>query len=200
MKKIIIVTLLLGLYSSAVYSQGNKYRKIEKYCNKVDSIINLDSDIHTAYMVHSINFETNKRAIGKQNTTVKFYYPMPIDSVVESEKGTDFIYIYKPPAKISVEYNIAASQNIVISYYFNEKGKLLLYWYQSKGEYGCVDTKKYFDKNKLIRESELKLPDCNSSDAEVKQKNSFTEVRILDNVKTYIKMFNELIKTEQLDK
>jgi hypothetical protein len=158
MKKINLALLIICCFFSVqVFSQDNKLEKIDSYCSNIDSIIRFDIESHTVYMVHSINFETNKRAIGKQYTTVKFYYPMPVDSVIESDKETSFIYVYKSPVKISVEYNIAASQQNIIDYYFNEKGKLLLYKYLSKGEYVCSSIKKYFDKNKIIKDAVLKF-------------------------------------------
>jgi hypothetical protein len=124
---------------------------------------------------------------------------MPLDSVIETEKQTDFIYVYKPPVKINVEYNIAASQKNIIDYYFNEKGKLILYKYISRGEYGCVSQKKYFDKNRLIKDSDLKLTDCTET-AVMPQQNPVTEVNILENAKAYLKLFDSLVKAEQLDK
>ncbi|RPI17114.1 MAG: hypothetical protein EHM58_10375 [Ignavibacteriae bacterium] len=200
MKKITLALLLCCLFSFQVFSQNSKQEKIDGYCSNLDSLIEFDKDIHTAYMVHSISFETNKRAIGKQYTTVKFYYPMPVDSIVETDKGTEFIYIYKSPVKITVEYNIAASQKNIIEYYFNKKGKLILYKYLSKGEYGCNSINKYFEKNKLIREVVLKLSDCNEENALVLQQNSVTAVKIVENARTYLKMFDELVKLEQRDK
>lgn len=200
MKKITFVILILCLIPIEIISQGKMQGRIDSYCNNIDSLVGLDTDTHTAYMVHSINLETNKRAIGKQHTTIKFYYPMPLDSVIESEKGTEFIYIYKSPVKINVEYNIAASQKNVLDYYFNNKGKLVLFKYQSTGEYGCLSMRKYFQNNKLKRDVTDKLTDCNASDAMILQQNSITEVKIINNAKAYLKMFNELVKIEQLDK
>jgi hypothetical protein len=201
MKKLTFVLFIITLLLPAhVFSQKNLQKKIDEYCNNVDSIIVQDTDIHTAFMVHSINFETNKRVIGKQYTSIKFYYPMPLDSVYESEKGTEFIYIYKPPVKVSVEYNIAASQNNKIDYYFNKNGKLILYKYESKGEYGCSGILKYFNKNKLVRETVLNMPDCNTENKFVMEQKALNEAKIISNAKAYLKMFNELLRTEQLDK
>jgi hypothetical protein len=201
MKKITLALLILcWLFPVQFFSQNKVTEKTDNYCSGIDSLIANDLNLHVAFMVHSIDLETNKRAIGRQYTTVKFFYPMPLDSVIESEKETEFIYVYKPPFKINVEYNIAASQKNVIDYYFNEKGKLILYKYLSKGEYGCIGLTKYFDKNKLIKDANLKLSDCIEDNAMTMQQNSVTEVKILDNAKAYLKMFNKLVRFEQLDK
>ncbi len=201
MKKITLALLILcWLFPVQFFSQNKVTEKTDYYCSSIDSLIANDLDLHVSFMEHSINLETNKRAIGKQYTTVKFYYPMPLDSVIESDTETEFIYVYKPPFKINVEYNIAASQKNVIDYYFNEKGKLILYKYLSKGEYGCINLKKYFNKNKLIKDVNLKLTECNEDNSMTIQQNSITEVRIIENAKSYLKLFDILVKTEQLDK
>lgn len=199
-KNTIALFIVCCFFSFQVFSQGNKPGKIDSYCNNIDSIISSDYDTHTAYMVHSVNFETNKRAIGKQYTTIRFYYPMPLDSVIETEKETSFIYVYKSPVKINVEYNIAASRKNTIDYYFNDKGKLILYKYLSEGENGCISLKKYFNKNKLIKDAVLKLPGCNEGNDIDLHRNPITEKNIIENAKAYLKLFDTLVNAEQSDK
>ena len=136
MMRIIFIAVVILISAVQVFSQINKVEAIEYYCSQIDSMMMLDSDIHTAFMVHSISFETNKRAIGKQFTNVRFYYPMPIDSVAETDKGSEFLYIYKPPFKVEVKYSIAASQDNSIDYYLDEEGKLVFYRSISTGAAG----------------------------------------------------------------
>lgn len=197
MKKIII-TICFIVIAPLLFSQ-TYIGKIDQYVSEINKNISLDEDFHDNYMVHEIKFETNKRAIGKQYTSVKFYYPFPIDSVVETENRTDFLYIYKPPVCISVQYNIAAAQNNTFNYYFDD-GSLVYYSYLSEGAYGNENEKYYFNKDELIS-FETHAADDNIIKAE-----GFTErdmsqaANILKKASEYQKMFNELVKLEDKDK
>ena len=198
MKKVII-TFCFILAVSQLFSQSGYTEKIDLYVNEINKNISSNDGIHDTYMVHEIKFETNKRAIGKQYTSVKFYYPFPIDSVVEADENTQFLYIYKPPVFVSVEYNIAAAQNNTFNYYFN-KGSLIYYSYVSEGAYGNENEKYYFSKNDLIKF------ETHTNDDYIIKEESFTEqdmsraTNILEKASEYRKMFDELVKLEDIDK
>ena len=198
MKKVII-TFCFILAVSQLFSQSGYTEKIDLYVNEINKNISSNDGIHDTYMVHEIKFETNKRAIGKQYTSVKFYYPFPIDSVVEADENTQFLYIYKPPVFVSVEYNIAAAQNNTFNYYFDE-GSLIYYSYVSEGAYGNENEKYYFSKNDLIKF------ETHTNDDYIIKEESFTEqdmsraANILKKASEYQKMFNELVKLEDIDK
>jgi hypothetical protein len=208
--KIAVILSLFFFTASTLRAQINKIEVTDYYCLLIDSIIMFDADIHTSFMVHSINFETNKRAIGKQFTNIMFYYPMPMDSVVESDKGTEFLYIYKPPVKVEVKYNIAASQDISIDYYFDEKGKLVFYHTISTGAYDCSGEKYYFAKGKLLkrisysinnwRESNQEIVENSVKDRDFTKNDLFLAGKIIKKSKKYIKMFNRLVELEGVDK
>ena len=199
--KVVIITFCFILISSHLFSQSKLIEKINGYISQIDFGISYDEDFHDTYMVHEIKFETNKRAIGKQYTSVKFYYPMPGDSVVETNQGADlFFYVYKPPVKVSVQYNIAASQNNTMNYYFDEEGSLVFYHYTSEGAYGAENERYYFNKDELIK-FETHTPENNI----IKEKD-FTKhdlslaENILKKAAEYRKMFDELVKLEDIDK
>jgi hypothetical protein len=195
----VIFTFCFILSVSQLISQTHNSEKIDQYVNEINKNISYDGNFHDAYMIHEIKFETNKRAIGKQYTSVKFYYPFPIDSVVEAEENTQFLYIYKPPVFISVEYNIAAAQNNTFNYYFNN-GSLVSYSYLSEGAYGIENEKYYFNKNKLIKF------ETHASDNNIIKEEGFSEqdlsraANILKKASEYQKNFDELVKLEDIDK
>jgi hypothetical protein len=151
-------------------------------------------------MVHLINFETNIRAIGKQHTTVKFYFPMPPDSVIETENDVQFLYIYKPPVKISVEYNIAASQNNKINYYYDESGYLVFYSYLSEGAYGSEKEQYYFVKDELKKFVSYTPEGAIEKEKDFTRHDLFLSGNIQKKAKEYKKMFDELVKLEEIDK
>lgn len=199
MKKVIIILCFI-LSSSHLFTQINIIKSIDNYTAKIDSIISYDADFHDMYMVHSINFETNIRAIGKQYTKVDFYYPMPADSVVETENDVQFLYIYKPPLKVSVEYNIAASQNNRINYYFDDSGNLVLYIYLSEGAYGFEKEQYYFAGDELIKFISNKIEGETVKEKDFTRHDLFLSGKIQKKAKEYKKMFDELVKLEELDK
>jgi len=198
MKKLIITfCFILGV--SQLFSQSGYEEKINMYVAEIDSNISYNGDFHDTYMVHEIKFETNKRAIGKQYTSVMFYYPFPIDSVVEAGENTEFLYVYKPPVLVSVEYNIAAAQNNTFNYYF-DNGSLLYYSYLSEGAYGNENEKYYFNKDGLVSF------EIHSAGKNIVKEKDFTKndlslaSGILKKASEYQKMFNELVKLEDIDK
>lgn len=199
MKKVIILICFI-LSSSHLFSQLNNTESIVNYTVKIDSLISSDADFHSLYMVHSINFETNIRAIGKQYTTVKFNFPMPPDSVIETENDVRFLYIYKPPVKVSVEYNIAASQNNKINYYFDDSSNLIFYSYLSEGEYGSNKEQYYFVIDELIKFVSYTPEGAIEKEKDFTRHDLFLSGNIQKKAKEYKKMFDELVKLEEIDK
>jgi hypothetical protein len=199
MQKVYLIIVLL-FTSLSVKAQTAKITEIDNLADKIDSNISSDADFHDMYMVHEIKFETNKRAIGKQYTSVKFYYPMPGDSVVESDAGTDFLYIYKQPVLVSVQYNIAASQNNTFNYYFDDSGELMLYQYLSAGAYGSESSDFYFNKGELLM-FQTHTPDNNTIRVkDFTRHDLFVAGNISKRAKEYKKMFDDLVKLEDIDK
>jgi len=214
MKTLLSVIFIFTVFVVNVYPQSNDVQNIIEYCEDLDSRINTSG----VYLVHSVNFETNVRAIGIQHTEIKFYYPFPGDSVVENENGVNFFYVYKPPLKVTVEYNIAASQNILIEYYYGTEGNLILYYMLTKGAYTCGEENYFFNKDELLKISSEPIENCADKDgipltdftggkykSYMKEKDFtrhdlFLAGNMQKKAKEYIKMFNELVKFEQIDK
>ena len=211
MKKYYYFILLVVLaFSSHLHSQNSKMEKVINTCKEIDSKIAEEGEYRNFIMIHSINFESNVRAIGKQNTNIKFYYKQPGDSVVEKSNETQFIDLYKSPIKIIIEYNIAASQKININYYLNESGNLIYYHYISKGAYGNEDKEYYFEGKQFLL-FEIKKSSDSSDKVEVQYKD-FVEsgittkdeealcLSIIQKADDYKKLFEQIIYAEKIDK
>lgn len=151
MKKTFAVLAFVLFSLSNAFSQNEYVEKTNKYCAKLDAALSPEGEYAGYAMVHTVNFESNVRAIGKQNTTIKFYYTQPGDSLKEENGATEFVDIYKPPLKITVEYNIAASQKINVEYYTDEKGNPVFYHYCTKGEYTNGEEFFYFNDGKPVK-------------------------------------------------
>lgn len=209
MKKVILAILIfIIVIPCCLQAQNTKVDNIIKLCKSIDEKIG-DEDVFSGYLIHTIHLSSMRRAIGLQNTTVKFYYEQQSDTLIEEGENTRFVDIYKPPVKIMIEYNISASQNIKAEYYPNEKGKLIYYHYLSKGMYTSGEEFYYFENDKLIKIKSAEL----GSDNEVLEKyknfereKEFTKddlkksKKILKNWDDYKKMFDQMIYVEKLDK
>ncbi len=214
MKTLVTVVFALAILTLNIYPQDKDVQNIVEYCYDLDSKIEFEG----VYLVHSIKFETNRRAIGIQYTEVKFYYPYPGDSVIENENGVQFLYLYKPPVKVKIEYNIAASQNILIEYYFGSKSNLIFYYMLTKGAYTCGEEKYFFNKDELLKIVKEPIENCVDKDGKLltdfvegkyrsyMKEKDFTRHDLLlsgniqKNAKMYLKMFDELVKLEEIDK
>ncbi|MCX6164405.1 MAG: hypothetical protein NTU73_06010, partial [Ignavibacteriae bacterium] len=149
-KRIFTVFVVFFAITAFLQAQNTKVDNIIKFCKSIDEKIGED-DSFSDYFIHTIKLVTNRRAIGGQITTIKFYYEQQGDTLIEKSDNTEFVDIYKPPVKISIEYNIAASQNIKIEYYPNEKGKLIYYHYLTQGAYTKGEEHFYFENEKPIK-------------------------------------------------
>lgn len=208
MKKIILILIILLAFVPYMQAQDSKIENIDKTCKAIDEKIGEDEGFGN-YWVHSIKLTTNRRAIGPQTTTIKFYYEQQGDTMIEKNGSTDFVDIYPPPAKVRVEYNIAASQNIRVDYYSDAKGNLIYYYYLTQGAYTEGEEKIYFEKNKPILVKSKGL----DSEYEVLEKYKdyernldFTKEdlkkckQLIKNWKDYKKMFEQMIYVEKIDK
>jgi hypothetical protein len=207
-KSIFTVIFILLTVTSYLQSQDSRIEDINKFCNKINENIGED-DSFSGYFIHTIKLVTNRRAIGGQITTIKFYYEQQGDTLIEKGDNSEFLDIYKPPVKISIEYNIAASQNIKIEYYPNEKGKLIYYYYLTQGAYTKGEEHFYFENEKPIKIKSVGL----HSEYEVLEEyknferdKDFTKddlkkcKKIIKNWDDYKKMFDQMIYIEKFDK
>ncbi len=209
MKKVISALIILFVMVPVfLRAQNPKVDNIIKYCKGIDEKIGED-DGYSGYFIHTINLKTNRRAIGLQVTEIKFYYEQQGDTLIEKGDMTEFLDIYKPPVKVKVDYNIAASQNITIEYYPNDKGKLIYYHYLTKGAYTKGEEFYYFENEKPIKiksvelESEYevleKYKDYNK-EKDFTKENLKKSKEIVNNWNDYKKMFDQMIYTEKIDK
>jgi hypothetical protein len=208
-KRIFTVLIILFVLSGFLFAQESKVDKINKYCKSINENIKDDGEYYSGYWVHTINFSSNRRAIGLQLTTVKFYYEQPRDSLVENEQQSDIVDVYKPPVKIKIEYNIAASQNIKIEYYYDEKGELVYYNYLTKGAYTNGEGNFYFENNKPVKIKYAPLDEGKEvlekyrkleKDSDYNKDDLNNVKKILSKANDYKKMFDQLIYIEKLDK
>jgi hypothetical protein len=208
MKKFIIYLFLFFAITTFLQAQNTKIDNIIKFCKSIDEKIG-EEESFSGYWIHTINLVTNRRAIGPQTTTIKFYYEQPGDSLVEKDGSSDFLDIYKPPVKVKVDFNIAASQNITIEYYYNEEGKLVYYHLLTKGEYRNGEGNYYFENDKPVK---IKFTPLNEEkevlekfqsfekDSEFTRQDILNVKKILNKADDYKKMFDQLIYIEKLDK
>jgi hypothetical protein len=214
MKTLISALIIFTAFVVNIYPQSNDIQNIIEYCRDLDSRIEFEG----GYLVHSARLETNRRAIGIQYTNVKYYYSYPGDSVIETENEVKFLYIYKPPLKVTVEYNIAASQNIFIEYYFGTEGNLIFYYMLTKGVYTCGEEKYFFKNDELLKVTSEPIENCVDKDGtplidftsgkyksyekdkDFTRHDLFLAGNILKKARKYLKMFDELVKLEEIDK
>ncbi len=209
MKKTAVVLTLVLIFVSNAFSQNALVERIDKYRAKLDAALSPEGEYAGYAMVHTVNYESNVRAIGKQNTTIKFYYTQPGDSLKEENGMTEFVDIYKPPLKVSVVYNIAASQNVSIDYYSDENGNLVYYIYCTKGEYTNGEEYFYFEKGKPVKikyvatdpdKSVLEKYKTLDKDSGFAKEELRKCAEILQKHREYNAFFSEMVKIEKRDK
>jgi len=200
--------MLFFFAASFSYAQNAAVEKINSLCADTDKKISEEEGLNNYYMFHTVDFESNVRAIGKQNTRVTFFYNQPGDSLVEENGTSNVIDVYKPPVKIDIEYNIAASSKVHIRYYSDESGNLAYYKFSSTG-YATESRNYYFEKGKIIYiDNVLPYFDDNS----VKENKTFKADKdfpkeylkkceeIIRKYNEYKDFFFKMIKVEKLDK
>lgn len=208
--KLLCLFLFITIPFFALYSQNNAVDEINKYCEELNGNIPTEQNEPGNYLFHKIIFETNVRAIGLQITEVKFFYSQPEEEVTEDGEGTKFKRKYLPPPKVTVNYNIAASEIVSAEYYYRN-GNLVLYHSISKGAYYCTEENYYYDNNKLVKVKVTLPADCKDKETlesrpafERSDNFSKTDLRLSDkHLKTaaeYKKIFDNLVELEKLGK
>ena len=208
-KRISIFFVLLFALTSILYSQNLKIQKINKFCEDLDEQIDLEESARNYIMIHEINFESNVRAIGKQYTSIKFFYTQPQDTLIEKNGSEIFKDIYKFPLKIMVDYNVAMSRKVSVDYYPDEKGDLIYYHYITIGAYYNGEEFIYFENGipvkmqyKVANIEHNELYDLMNYDKD----SDFSAVdinkckTILKNWNNYKKIFEQIIFAEKIDK
>jgi hypothetical protein len=217
----LLLFLLICSLQSFTQTVKTKAEKMLAYTDSINNEMALEGEYRNYYLIHEVKLESNRRAIGKQYTHIKFYYRQFQDKVVESGNSVDFIDIKEPPIKVTVEYNISASVKYLYEYYFNRQSELM---YVSSLEItdSCRKEFLFFEKDKLFFCKKCKLTACNMENnplvknaieentflmAEVKDisKDFSTEQlkeakKKLANAQQYLTMFDQLLLIEKTDK
>ncbi len=195
--------ILLLLIQFSVYSQNNEniVTELNSYADSVDNLIKNSAGIPGELFVNTINSIRNERAIGIQNTKISYYYFQKEDSVIEIDGAVHFIPKYNPPLAIMAEYNIAASQTVVVYYYL--QGNNLLYRFISSGGYGNTNTAYWVNNGELIRFEE-RNSDVGSK--HIVQTEKFSKevysdgILVMDRLKDHLKLYYEIFQVSGLDK
>lgn len=216
-KKLFILYILLISLNISL-AQTEKIFLIEQRCDSINSLISSEEEAPFSFLIYRIELKSIKRAIGEQNTFVSFYLFPPKDSVIEKKRSTKFIYVYSPPFKINVKYNIAASQFYSIDYYFNPDGKLIFYHLETKGADFCGFEKWCFMNDSLLKIDIAPVENCTdaegnpikeftseafnpySADTNFTKKDYSKSKKIIAKAKKYITMYKRLTKIEELEK
>jgi len=191
------------------------------YTDSINNEILGEGEYHNYYLIHEVKLESNRRAIGKQYTNIKFYYRQFKDKPVESGGSTDFADIKEPPIKVTVEYNISASVKYLYEYYFNRQSELM---YVSSLEItdSCRKEYLFYEKGKLFYCKKCILTSCNlknnPTDKNETEENTFLMTDVKDiskdfsadqlkvakkklaNAQQYLTMFDQLLLIEKTDK
>ena len=198
-----LVFVLIILFSSQCFSQSNKekLKSIKDYADSIDNAINNSIGYPGEIFCNTVNMKRNERAIGMQETKISFYFWQKDDSVIENGNEIRFYQVYNRPLKIKVEYNIAASQNVVVCYYYS--GKSIYYIYKTEGEYGNEESRYSFYNFDLIytgrsdKENNNQLTDRFT---DFTKKETIDSGKIITNSAEYEKLYFLIFSAGQLDK
>lgn len=208
-KTVFIIMILISVSVVPSFPQSDKI--IDGYCDKINSYITEDENDLSYYYQQKLHYISNFRAIGRQDTKIIFYYPPPIEEYSEENDETKYNISYLLPEKVKINYNIAASMDINIEYYYQD-GYLILYHSISKGAYYCTEEKYYFDgRGKLLKIETIKPSDCPQEDvleekpvyvkeSEFNEEEKIKADKILSNAGKYIHLFISLTETEGMEK
>lgn len=204
-RKIIMKNYLffLILITSAVLAQNTvtEIDGLNKYADSVDILIKSSGGVPGEISVNSVKTSRNERAIGLQETKISFYYFQKDDSVYESENNTYFLPVYSDPLLITAEYNIAASQTVVVYYYLN--GKNCLYRFISSGAYGNTNRSYWFKDQEILQFNERTSVIGNKETIQTEKfsKEIYSDgILVLDNLKQYLELYYKIFKVSELDK
>jgi hypothetical protein len=217
----LLLFLLICSLQSFTQTVKTKAEKMLAYTDSINNEILTEGEYRNYYLIHEVNLESNRRAIGKQYTNIKFYYRQFQDKVVESAGGVDFIDIKEPPIKVTVDYNISASVRYLYEYYFNRRSELM---YVSSLEItdSCRKEFLFYEKGKLIFVRNCTLTSCNREKnptvKNINEENIFLMANVNDiskdfnavqlkeakkklaNAQQYLTMFDQLLLIEKTDK
>jgi hypothetical protein len=120
-KLICFVVLVLSAY--LCNAQDKQILYIDSICNDINKQIE-----EGVVMPHTINYVVNRPAIGIQNTTLEFYYNALSSENWDYDKAADSVTyaIHKELYKVVMSYNVAASEFIRKTYYY-DKDKLIFF-------------------------------------------------------------------------
>ncbi len=201
MKQAITIILISVSFIAFGQSADNKITLITAYSEKVDSLINNSDGSPGGVFSNIVTAKRNVRAIGVQETKIIFYYMQKDDSVYDNGKSVQYIPRNSPPLKISIEYNIAASQRVSIAYYFDKE--LNYYKFISTGEYGYNEERYWFDNSNPLGyekyEAVNSKPTVQRNDKFSKEEYS-NAILVLDHAREYKTLYETIFKAEQLDK
>ncbi len=200
MKKYLFI-LILAAFS--VNSQENEktVTELNNFADSVDVLIKDSSGGPGELMVSTVNISRNERAIGMQNTKISYFYNQKEDSAYEIDGVIQFLPRYDAPLAVLVEYNIAASQTVVVYYYI--QGNNLLYRFISTGGYGYTNSAYWIRNQELIRYEER-----NSlvGSKHVVQEEKFSKevysngLLVMDHLRDHLKLYYDMFKVSGLDK
>jgi len=206
---ILIISIFLITFAPTVFSQNIEF--IDEHCGKINSNISGNENDLNYYFIQKLNYISNFRAIGRQDTKIIFYYPPPVDEYHEENNETKFNVIYLLPEKVKINYNIAASMDINTEYYY-QNGHLLLYHSVSRGAYYCIEEKYYFNgKGELLKIETKKPSGCPQEDvleekpvyvkeSEFNEEENKIADKIQNNAGKYIDLFLSLVIVEGIEK
>lgn len=175
--------------------------QLDKFAEQTDSLIANSSGAPGEIYEMSINVQRNVRAIGMQNTKITFYYYQKEDSVYEIDGAVYFAPRYNQPLKITTEYNIAASQSVVSSYYIN--GDKYLNRFISTGAYGNTYRNFWISGEELLKYTSK---DSNEGQKETIEAGKFSKevysdgLIVMDNIRDYLKLYYDIFNIEYKDK
>ncbi len=187
-----ILSLLLLVFALNLLAQNDKIKAIK------DLYYSINNDM--PFQTRTVSMNTMHAAIGMQTTNIKFWFLSEQTDPEEDPYETTYT-----PVKVQVNYNIAAGMNYTIEYLLNEKGELVFYFKQAKGEWENYTYRYYFDQNKLIKvmiksinETGLKIDYTDT--ANFKEKDLEYAKECIENAKQYVDFFDIMTNIEYLDK
>lgn len=188
-------------FSSEVFSQ-NQLESINSYVDSIDGLITTATGLPGEISCNTITTSRIVRAIGLQETRISFYFMQAEEIVYEDSAGVKIVPVYNPPLKILVEYNIAASQNVRISYYHDRIGNLIFRIFDSKGAYGDRYFKQWYRGSNLLAveifEDGKVILFNKSSEIPAEEINTSVVTRKFSDL--YLDMYYDLFRFEELDK
>ena len=193
---------ILMLASVSVYSQENyAVNSLNAFADSVDALIKNSTGDAGELMVSTVSVNRNESAIGMQNTKLSYYYFQMDDSVYEIDGALSFMPRYSDPLVIMAEYNIAASQTVVVYYYI--QGNNLLYRSISTGGHGYTNSAYWIKDQELIRFEER---NSMIGSKHVVQEDKFSKevysngILVMDHLKAHLKLYYDIFKVSGIDK